>query len=575
MTPGTSETETARSGGPADTKLGEASAESKAVAGGSSIPSGDEAVARMPVATGAEQSAPSSPPASSHPSTDFTGILGILPFVVIFYKILAWDNLAPGAWQMGVTGAVLLIVSFIAFIAWRRSKGPDSFRKLQVFGTLWFTILVAAALAVVLDSNNRALGLKLFAIAFLSALPAWLYYQFLARRGKALWDEYVLNLFRLHADRFAALPMPPRHSVFYRLWLQGRTALGDMPTEPEERNVYRRKFEGVFGEIVDQPEKNFFRGENAVPVLMSTMLISVGWVIVIQPESLVAFPLFPPFQWSGTPAVPMAEMRFAFLGAYFFILQMLVRRYYQNDLKTGAYINATLRIIVVVLLTWMLGTVFNTGTAEQRLGAAFLIGVFPEFGWQLLQRMLKLGSRHFDLYHERYPLRDLDGLNPWYQSRLIEEGIEDLQSLVTANIVDVMLYTRIPVERLVDWIDQAVLYLHVAADTEDGTESVRAKLRRHGIRAATDMLDAYDPKSGKFAVPGMENLLNSEGDKGPNVMLAVCTALQREPVLHYVRRWKYFPDQYLAPEVIPAPLARYGRFTPAHGVMMEGEAATT
>ena len=52
-------------------------------------------------------------------------------------------------------------------------------------------------------------------------------------------------------------------------------------------------------------------------------------------------------------------------------------------------------------------------------------------------------------------------MNIWYESRLLEEGIEDMQNLATANIVDVMLRTRIPVDRLVDWIDQAYLYLHL------------------------------------------------------------------------------------------------------------------
>jgi hypothetical protein len=60
-----------------------------------------------------------------------------------------------------------------------------------------------------------------------------------------------------------------------------------------------------------------------------------------------------------------------------------------------------------------------------------------------------------------YPLNQLDGLNVWYEARLVEEGIEDMQNLATANLVDVMLHTRVPVARLVDWVDQAQLYLHL------------------------------------------------------------------------------------------------------------------
>ena len=61
-----------------------------------------------------------------------------------------------------------------------------------------------------------------------------------------------------------------------------------------------------------------------------------------------------------------------------------------------------------------------------------------------------------------YPLSQLDGLNIWYEARLLEEGIEDMQNLVSANLVDVMLHSRVPVGRLVDWLDQAHLFLHLA-----------------------------------------------------------------------------------------------------------------
>ena len=58
-------------------------------------------------------------------------------------------------------------------------------------------------------------------------------------------------------------------------------------------------------------------------------------------------------------------------------------------------------------------------------------------------------------------LSDLDGLTVWDQARLLEEGIEDMHALATANLVDLLLGTRVPVNTLVDWVDQALLYLCV------------------------------------------------------------------------------------------------------------------
>ncbi len=93
---------------------------------------------------------------------------------------------------------------------------------------------------------------------------------------------------------------------------------------------------------------------------------------------------------------------------------------------------------------------------------------------------------------------DLDGLNIWYEARLLEEGVEDMQNLATANLVDVMLRTRVPVERLVDWVDQAHLYLRVGKERPKDTQgnelpSDREVLRRLGIRTATDLEDAFRP----------------------------------------------------------------------------------
>ena len=60
-----------------------------------------------------------------------------------------------------------------------------------------------------------------------------------------------------------------------------------------------------------------------------------------------------------------------------------------------------------------------------------------------------------------YPLDQLDGFNLWYEARLTEEGVEDMQNLTTMNLVDVILHTRVPAGRLVDWIDQAFLLTHL------------------------------------------------------------------------------------------------------------------
>ena len=57
-------------------------------------------------------------------------------------------------------------------------------------------------------------ALTLFAIWLLSFVPGWLYVRFLGLRADALWNEYVLNLYRLGVDDVKYLPPPPAESGY-------------------------------------------------------------------------------------------------------------------------------------------------------------------------------------------------------------------------------------------------------------------------------------------------------------------------------------------------------------------------
>lgn len=116
---------------------------------------------------------------------------------------------------------------------------------------------------------------------------------------------------------------------------------------------------------------------------------------------------------------------------------------------------------------------------------AFVVGVFPLVGIQVLTRTASAALRVLlPTLRSDYPLSELDGLNLWYEARLLEEGIEDMQNLITMNVVDVMLHTRVPVGRLVDWLDQAVLYVNLPRSDRP---SDRWRLRRNARKAAKEI----------------------------------------------------------------------------------------
>lgn len=429
-------------------------------------------------------------------------------------------------------------------------------RLRRLYDYSMFVVVVAAVLllAVVLETNDKVMALKIFVVAYFTLLPAILYLQFTSRKTLTVWREYVLSLFRLHADDYAHLPEPPHSSRYHQQWREARIkrvgeAEGESHERREEENIYRRRFEELYGPPSDRDasgapvrKTRAVRLERAhkLQVLIATVLIALGWVFVVQPETVFARSITPAdFQVRGLPAIPAESLSFAFLGAYFFVLQMLVRRFFQNDLKPTAYVNATVRIIIVVLLVWVLDPVLpeSLGQAE-RSAIAFVIGVFPTIGWQALQSFVAvLLKRAVPALEAKDPLSELDGMNVWYEARLVEEGIEDVQNLATTDISNALLRTRIPPERLIDWVDQALLHLHAEEDD-------RKQLRRFGIRTATNLLDALAYKrtdsTGNSFASGIERLLNDGADGHPSVTRSIAVALQGERTLSHILAWRSF-----------------------------------
>jgi hypothetical protein len=374
-------------------------------------------------------------------------------------------------------------------------------------------------------------ALVLFAVWLLSFVPGWLYIRFLGLRAGALWNEYVLNLYRLRWDDPRYLPKPPRDSQYYRAAADGHE-LGSL-------NIYRQKFDAYYGRQVSEHsstnghtsrlrhagdghtgvKRNRRAGsvvtwrkaddftvnvETLFPVFLCTCMLAVGWAALLwQPVGLVR------------PSGVWAPLEFAFLGAYAFSVSMLVRRFYQSDLRPSAYATVVLRVVLVLVIVAVLHQCFAivNGNVELvshgELITAFVIGFFPLVGLQALQRVAAKTLRVFvPQLAPEYPLDQLDGLNIWYEARLVEEGVEDMQNLTTMNLVDVILHTRAPVGRLVDWVDQAFLLIHLepversklnkarkqqlklCEDSRDGL-ATRIALRRLGVRSATDLLKVF------------------------------------------------------------------------------------
>jgi hypothetical protein len=340
-------------------------------------------------------------------------------------------------------------------------------------------VLVFAVLLVpwLLAADRPDLGpvtaLKIFTLWCMAFLPSWLYLRFLGQRAGAIWDEYVLNLHRLALDEPRFLPKPPSTSTYRHEWV----ADGG-PAEDPERNIYREKFNAYYGRSIADAADNTaemqdyrVRVDALFPVFLAVVVFSVGWVAVLWDHAALV-----------APQTLWDVLKYGFLGSYVFIVQMLLRRFFASDLRPSAYASAILRVLTTVISVAVACLVIETwfttiaGNRAAESAIAFMLGFLPLVAMRFIIKITTAPMRIMTRSLESdYPLYQLDGLNVWYEARLAEENIDDMQTLTTANLVDVLLHTRLPVGRLIDWIDQSYLFLHQDRVERGRWEEQRAK----------------------------------------------------------------------------------------------------
>jgi hypothetical protein len=472
------------------------------------------------------------------------------------------DWWTSGSWTAATTrgpvllAAALVLVLVTALISGGHARGlwswtRHSWMQQQAVALLMNLLIVGVVLAGLLydgwsDVRDwRSLDpLRLFAVWVFSFLPGWLFVRFLGQRAGTLWAEYVEALHRLRMDSPGALPQPARQSRYYAAW---KEAVGDAAPA---RTLYQAKFDAYYGKDVaraaqlgtpgkDGNDRTQVRTDTLFPVFLATAVLAVGWTAVLRDTSFVT-----------QPSNAADLVKFGFLGAYSFTVQMLMRRFFQSDLRASAYASATLRILTVTILVAVVYQLPGFRGEHMRNSAVvmFVIGFFPLVGMQALTRAGEIFLRTLvPSLNPAYPLNQVDGLNIWYESRLLEEGIEDMENLATADLVDVLLHTRVPVGRLVDWVDQVHLYQHLDRSElsrrearqarrkgdRDGS-TVRHVLRNCGVRTATDLLKAFPPDE---VTPESMSWLREQG-LNPKALHLIVQVLDDEPALEPVWNWQ-------------------------------------
>ena len=418
-------------------------------------------------------------------------MIAFVAFLVIgipvnwIFEVMRWGTF----WIVALLLIILTVISFI--VAERREKAQREGRKigrnisgwLKLIPGMIFVLATGLTLpfvAVYFFGDGKALlqaPLQLPAfgrlaqvsfIALASILPALFFYLFERQQVDIQKENFYKEVMSLD---------PNVHSL------------------TEARTKFEALIDSVYGS-----------GNAPLSILLlfiSTTLLVMGWIITMgtldasdaAPTMLADF--FIPTRTAFT---------FGVLGAYFFSLNMIFRRYVRADLTPKTYAHITVRLLVTMVLVWAVSNLPQFGTkslGETTLFAvAFVIGVIPETGLTLIQdyvrRLTKIGNKE----EEVLSLNKLEGIHLYDRARLLEEGIENIENLAHHNMIELIARTRIPAPRLVDLFDQAILYLHLGLQDEENRKFFTL-LRSHGIRTATDLDVALGVQSAR---EGLQNI---------------------------------------------------------------------
>jgi len=498
--------------------------------------------------------------------------LGIFFYVFVGLLIAAINDRARGFmlankfwFGLGVA-AIMIIVAIAATRRWFKQTTAQRRIGMIIFAVIPL-VTAAVGMVLVLPERLRAAPLTIIFLLCVCLLPAVMYYLFIATKKYSILNEFIINL-----DRLGLLEAGGTNP-------EDSKTLAARETEEERRNrilTYLQKFEAVYGAfptdlggLVLQPTDlskvlynrrinkadgstfaSIFTAETTVPVVLATVLIALGWLITLPPWR-GAFGVSGDWLRIFTPE--RTPVHFAFIGAYFFSLQLLFRRYVRRDLRPSAYVAVSLRIILAVIGTWIAvasmtamfthfgDEALTPRATNQLLVLGFVIGVFPRVLWQLIRGAVKTfgGSvLRVPSLQTELPISQLDGLTVWHESRLEEEDIENVPNMATADLVDMLLNTRFPPDRIVDWVDQAILYTHLGPSKSNGrTDPRREALRTQGIRTASALVEAYIRSEAHGDREEFEKILTDPNSKRSPIRSLVDT-MQTNPNLHLVQTWR-------------------------------------
>jgi hypothetical protein len=249
-------------------------------------------------------------------------------------------------------------------------------------------------------------------------------------------------------------------------------------------------------------EKGLKRIEDVTPGPVSANAATIMLVAVFLFVAIIAGYT----QWDGG----LRGIVYSGLGAYVAVLYFMTSRLYASALSSRFLMASAIGSASAIVMGWVFGriggSVFGAGANSLNMSSVlFLTGLFHKWAFDALRRRARKLFGQPDPETVELPINTIEGVDDVHADLLTEYGVSTVQHLATAEPGELCERTLLPLDRIAEWMDQAIL---VTSFNKNIVAS-----RALGIRGAIDLVLIYDQASAESPAGPMSKLLDSLGEK--------------------------------------------------------------